>query len=86
MADRIEPYKRRGRCVHCGQPGVTPGEPCEYAKPTGHATMDLPDGKRCGDCFAVNHCAAFYGRIAADEVCDFFPVRFVELLPAREAV
>jgi hypothetical protein len=48
--------------------------------------MDLPDGKRCGDCFAVNHCAAFYGRIAADEVCDFFPVRFVELLPAREAV
>ena len=77
MYGRINPYKRVGLCVECGLTGVTPGAPCRYQK-SGHATMDLPAGKTCGDCFAFRHCEAIYGRIAADETCDFFPVRFRE--------
>jgi hypothetical protein len=75
---RTEPYTRRGRCVECGQVGVTPREPCQYLR-TGHATCDLPSGQTCGECRHFAHCAAIYDRIAGDETCDFFPVRFIAL-------
>lgn len=84
MEERTKPYERRGRCVECGLIGVTPGDACKDLK-AGHATLDLPAGKTCGDCYAFRHCAAFFGRIAADESCDFFPVRFAEAPKAASA-
>lgn len=74
MAERA-PYTRRGRCVHCGLFGQLRGESCKYS-PDGHATLDLPEGKTCGDCVHLTICKGIFGRIAADESCDFYPIRF----------
>ena len=38
--------------------------------------MSLPDGKTCGDCWHFGRCNGIYGRISADEVCDWAPSRF----------
>ena len=38
--------------------------------------MDLPEGKTCGDCMHMRRCMLIYGRIKADESCDWYPVRF----------
>lgn len=43
---------------------------------TGDASMDLPEGKTCGDCVHCNRCSLIYGHIPADEVCDWSPSRF----------
>lgn len=78
MTER-KPYERSGRCVHCSQLRVMPGEPCRYSK-TGHETSDLPEGKSCGQCFAfARFCQPVIGRIAADQSCDYSPVRFAEI-------
>jgi hypothetical protein len=42
-------------------------------------TMDLPEGKFCGDCANIHRCEAIYGRIPEDEVCDWSPSRFLEV-------
>ena len=39
--------------------------------------MNLPDGKTCGDCMYIRRCKGIFGRIEADEVCDWSPVRFM---------
>jgi hypothetical protein len=75
MAER-EPYRRRGRCVHCGQFNSATGDACRYST-TGHASLDLPDGKTCGDCVFIQRCGSIFGHIAADESCDFFPIRYI---------
>jgi hypothetical protein len=38
--------------------------------------MNLPEGKTCGDCYAVRHCVAMYGIKAENVSCDFAPSRF----------
>ncbi len=40
--------------------------------------MDLPDGKTCNDCLHFHRCELIYGHIGKDEVCDWYPLRFVE--------
>jgi hypothetical protein len=40
--------------------------------------MHLPAGKTCADCRHFERCSAIHGHIAADEVCDWWPVRFVQ--------
>ena len=80
MSTRTEPYRRRGRCVHCsGDAGD--GKPCRYGKSGrggSHATLDLPEGKTCGDCHFIAKCQALFDHIPADKTCDFYPVRFLE--------
>lgn len=43
--------------------------------------MDLPEGKTCSDCRHVKRCCAIFGHIPEDEVCDWFPSRFVPTEP-----
>lgn len=76
---RIQPYRRSDRCVTCGYPEsahvdrVCPGKKSHY----GFATMNLPEGHTCVDCVHFKTpCSTIYGRIAADESCDWFPSRF----------
>ena len=38
--------------------------------------MDLPEGMTCGHCIHLPRCGTIYGRIPADEVCDWEPSRF----------
>lgn len=38
--------------------------------------MNLPAGKTCGDCVHARRCELIFGRIPADEVCDWLPSRF----------
>lgn len=46
--------------------------------------MALLAGKTCGDCQHFARCSELFGHIAADEVCDFAPSRFVlAKTPAR---
>ncbi len=71
------PARREGRCVECGQRGVTAGEACRYRK-DGHGLMDLPEGKTCGDCLHIRRCQSIFGHIPEDEVCDWFPSRYAE--------
>lgn len=42
--------------------------------------MNLPEGKCCGDCisFQSGRCKNIYGRIEADEICDWYPCKFTE--------
>lgn len=42
--------------------------------------MNLPDGKYCKDCFhfQTGRCKNIYGRIELDEICDWYPCRFIE--------
>jgi hypothetical protein len=64
-----------------------------YVRDT-HSTrehMNLPAGRTCGDCNQFQHCAALLSRIKDDEVCDWYPSRFVERiskepLPSREPI
>ena len=58
---------------------TAPAEPSERAamKRAGD-DMDLPAGKTCADCYHFKRCNAIYGHIAADEVCDWAPSRFVQ--------
>ena len=38
--------------------------------------MNLPKGKTCGDCRNFERCGTLCGHIAADEVCDWYPLKF----------
>lgn len=40
--------------------------------------MNLPAGKTCADCAHCRRCCSIYGHIPADEVCDWYPSRFVQ--------
>ena len=64
----------RTNCVLCAHPKA------EHPRPScsTFATMDLPEGKTCADCYAVRHCTALYGVKTTDTKCDFWPVRFRE--------
>lgn len=44
--------------------------------------MNLPDGSSCADCRHFTRCAALFGHIAEDEVCDWSPSRFSPMKPA----
>lgn len=49
-----------------------------YRRSTSSAVyeMSLPAQMTCGDCAHVDRCAALFGHIPEDEVCDFSPSRF----------
>jgi hypothetical protein len=72
------PYARSNRCVECGQSKEDhiPGKQKDYCK--GYRTMNLPEGKTCGDCFHIPRCNTIFGHMATDERCDWYPVRFVQ--------
>lgn len=38
--------------------------------------MNLPMGKKCGDCFHISRCKAMFGHIETDTRCDWSPSRF----------
>lgn len=40
--------------------------------------MNLPKGKYCKDCYHFQGCENIYGRIEMDEICDWYPSKFVE--------
>lgn len=42
--------------------------------------MNLPEGKTCRDCAHFRRCNAMFSHIAGDEVCDFYPLAFVEAI------
>ena len=65
----------RTGCVTCGHPQADHPRP---GKCQTFSTMELPEGKTCGDCYAVNHCISLYGVKAANTFCDFWPIRFRE--------
>jgi hypothetical protein len=44
--------------------------------------MALPEGQTCGNCFHFKRCEALFQAIAADEVCDFAPNRFIAVTGA----
>lgn len=46
---------------------------------------NLPDGKGCGDCVFFPRCKRFIGANAADEVCDWIPIRFVQRDAEKES-
>jgi hypothetical protein len=39
--------------------------------------MGLPDGKTCGDCAHCRRCCLIFGHTPEDEVCDWYPSRFL---------
>lgn len=45
-------------------------------RPYSESEMELPPGKTCSDCEHFPRCAAMFGHVAEDEVCDFFPSRY----------
>lgn len=45
---------------------------------TPETCMQLPDGKKCGDCVHIKRCKAIFGHTENDTVCDWFPRRFRE--------
>ncbi len=92
-----KPYAHSSRCVHCGRPasqhdflpsrlGRCPASAGAAGKT--FATMNLPQGKTCGDCVHIPRCNAIYGHMASDERCDWYPSRFLtrEDLEKRNAV
>ena len=78
MTER-SPYVRAGNCANCGRSKAAHvAEVCPTH--TGIFTsLDLPEGKTCGDCVHLKHlCSTIYGRIAGDQSCDWFLIRFLE--------
>jgi len=75
------------RCVHCARPkAMHTGDDfsCPKAYKTKFGTMDLPDGKTCGDCAHTPRCLALgYTENADMTRCDFFPVRFMAKAEGR---
>lgn len=54
-----------------------------YRRDAGYE-MNLPDGKTCGDCLHIRRCKGIFGRIEADEVCDWLPVRFMDAATKKD--
>ena len=52
-------------------------EPMKRSKVSDADKMSLPEGKTCGDCRHFRRCNGIYGHIAAYEVCDWAPSRFI---------
>jgi len=42
-------------------------------------SMALPEGKNCGDCANFPRCQAFIGLEEENEVCDWYPNRFISI-------
>lgn len=40
--------------------------------------MNLLEGKCCKDCYHLQRCKGIYGRIEMDEICDWYPSKFIE--------
>lgn len=55
------------------------------AKDAEGLAMELPEGKTCADCAHCKRCCAIYGHIPADEVCDWYPSRYLPVSPATTA-
>ena len=66
----------RTSCVNCGYPEAQHGTGTITC--FNFATMTLPTGKTCKDCYACSHCCALYGVKPENTECDFYPVRFRE--------
>ena len=47
--------------------------------PEGKA-MELPEDKTCNDCVHCRKCCSIFGHISEDEVCDWYPSRFKEVI------
>lgn len=43
--------------------------------------MELPPGKKCGDCVHAYRCCLMFGHGNMDTYCDWFPRRFHEKTP-----
>lgn len=77
--------KSEEHCVHCGYPEsrhAADTRRCPGSSPKTFATMALPEGYTCKDCYAFRpFCLPVIGKGTDDTTCDYFPVRFV---PIRE--
>ena len=69
------------RCIECSRPKEAHAEDgnCPGSGSTKYGSMDLPDGKTCGDCIHIRFCTQFLGErcLAENTQCDWFPIRFV---------
>ena len=73
---RVEPFRRRETCLHCGKVHL-PGTFCGPSAPSlFFASLNLPPGKTCGDCVHIARCMTMFGHIEADETCDWYPIRY----------
>lgn len=72
-------FKRSDRCVNCGRSAEQHDAQmkCPGSGNFHFATMNLPSSLTCGDCENFHFCEPMISRISADEVCDWYPARFV---------
>ncbi len=73
-----KPYAHSDRCVTCAWPKTTHDRGAQPLYCREFASMNLPQGKTCGDCVHIPRCNAIYGHMASDERCDWYPSRFRE--------
>jgi hypothetical protein len=69
------------RCVNCGwlkSAHIGTGLVCPGATYAAYATLELPEGKTCGDCRYAGFCDQFIGVDRNVNQCDWYPIRFVE--------
>jgi hypothetical protein len=43
---------------------------------TFYATLNLPVGMSCADCWHLNRCVSLFGVEPTNETCDFYPIMF----------
>lgn len=73
------PRRHTGAKVNAQGETWTAREPMRrgMSKQPEHIAMDLPEGVTCADCVHCKRCCLIFGHIPADEVCDFYPSRFL---------
>ena len=57
---------------------------CDHRRDCKHQCMNLPEGKKCGDCRHYNYCKMLFGANKENSRCDFEPIRFAEIAEVQE--
>jgi hypothetical protein len=79
-------------CIHCGRPKekhapetfICPGS--GGAEGQTFATRDLPPGRMCADCHHFTRtCEWLLSYKGTETACDWWPVRFVPIVPPEAA-
>ncbi len=76
-------------CVHCGRRKEQHAPEtlvCSGSSRSVFATMDLPEGRTCGDCRHFKRTCEWLISCKPERTsCDWWPVRFVAISPKTEA-
>lgn len=54
-------------------------EKCDYRRNCKSQCKNLPEGKKCADCYHVKRCTSMFGVKPENTRCDFYPIRFREV-------